>query len=271
MSTSTLNGIDLYYEVHEAQDASSDNWPLMLVAGLASDSQSWLPVLSRLAETRTVILFDNRGCGRTTPQDIANGIHRIAEDCVALADHLGIDRFDLVGHSMGGFVAIDCALHHPRRVARLVLANSAASNRPRNALLFDDWLDDLRLSLNPERWFRTFFYWIFTPRFFDKPSQMGDFLRFALDYPYPQTTAGFAAQVEAMRDVDFTDALGQLDTETLVLCSALDAIFPPGDDAAGLRRLPRSTVVVVPGQAHALHVEAPALFLEPVLAFLNRK
>lgn len=202
-----MHGIDLYYEVHEAQDANSDNWPLMLVAGPASDSQSWLPVLSRLAATRTVILLNNRGCGRTTPQDIANSIHRIAEDCVALADHLGIDRFDLVGHSMGGFVAIDCALHHPRRVACLVLANSAASNRPRNVLLFGDWLDDLRLSLNPERWFRTFFYCIFTPRFFDKPSQVDDFVRFALAYPYPQTTAGFAAQVKAMRDVDFTDAL----------------------------------------------------------------
>jgi pimeloyl-ACP methyl ester carboxylesterase len=65
----------------------------------------------------------------------------MAENCVALADHLGIARFDLLGHSMGGLIAIDCASNHPRRIGRLVLANSAAANISRNVSLFDDWGD----------------------------------------------------------------------------------------------------------------------------------
>jgi pimeloyl-ACP methyl ester carboxylesterase len=268
MPNAKLNGIDLYYEVHAPSTLSDSSTPLMLVAGLASDSQSWLPVLAPLAETRTVIIFDNRGCGRTTPQDAVSSIHQMAEDCIALADHLGVDRFDLLGHSMGGLIALDCALHHSARIGRLALVNSAAANSPRNESLFADWCDALRLGQDAEHWFRNFFYWILTPRFFEQRAQVDEFLRLVVDYPYPQTVAGFAAQVEAMRGCDFGEALPRISAQTLVLCSAQDAIFPPGDDAAGLARLSRSRVVVVPAAAHALHVEVPALFLEHVLPFL---
>jgi pimeloyl-ACP methyl ester carboxylesterase len=94
-------------------------------------------------------------------------------------------------------------------------------------------------------------------------------LKLVVEYPYPQTIAGFLAQVEAMRGCDLAEALSRVAAETLVLCSAGDAIFPPGEDAAGLACLPRSRVVVVPEQAHALHVETPARFLVHVLPFLS--
>lgn len=264
-----LDDIDLYYEQHGPAAAPDGPTPLVLVAGLASDSQSWLPVLAALAERRPVVIFDNRGCGRTTPQDCAGGIERMAADCIALADHLGLGRFDLIGHSMGGYIALACALAHPGRLRRLVLANTAATSPARNDSLFADWAANLADGTDAGRWFRTFFYWIFTPRFFEDPKAVADLLRLALDYPYPQSAAGFEGQIKAMRGFDRLGALAGLRTETLVLASGSDLIFPPGDDAAGLAAIPGADVAVVPGLAHALHVEAPGRFLDPVQAFLG--
>jgi pimeloyl-ACP methyl ester carboxylesterase len=264
-----LGDIDLYYETHGLAAAPDGPTPLVLVAGLASDSQSWLTVLPALAERRPVVVFDNRGCGRTTPQGGANGIDRMAADCIALADHLRLGRFDLIGHSMGGYVALDCALAQPERVRRLVLANTAATSPARNDSLFADWAAGLTEGTDAARWFRTFFYWIFTPGFFQDPKAVADLLRLALDYPYPQSAAGFAGQTRALRGFDRRAALAGLRTETLVLASGSDLIFPPGDDAAGLAAIPGARVVVVPELAHALHVEAPGRFLDPVEAFLG--
>ena len=69
----------------------------MLIAGLASDSQSWLPIVEDLSRDFLVITLDNRGTGRTTPQDVETSIGHIAEDCMALVRHLGLSSVTLLG------------------------------------------------------------------------------------------------------------------------------------------------------------------------------
>ncbi|KAA6182221.1 alpha/beta fold hydrolase [Thiohalocapsa marina] len=258
----------LYYEVHGPAPAQSPRPPLLLVAGLASDSQSWGTVLAPLAAERCVVVFDNRGCGRSAPQDAPISIQAMAEDCIALADHLGIARFDLIGHSMGGMIALDCALRHPERIERLILANSAARASARNDRLFDDWAEALTAGIDPARWFRNFFYWIFTPGFFENRAALDEALRLTLAYPYPQSAAGFRGQVAAMRGFDRRADLRRLSSKTLVLCSEWDMIFPAASATAELAAIPGVSTMVVPGQAHALHVEAPHLFLPPAMDFL---
>jgi pimeloyl-ACP methyl ester carboxylesterase len=269
MPLTPINGIDLYYELHGSAADAGGTPPLVAVAGLASDSQSWMPVVGPLAEHRRLVLFDNRGCGRSQPQDAASGIDAMAADCIALADHLGLERFDLLGHSMGGFVALTCALRHPERVHRLILANTAASSGARNDSLFADWAATLAGGMDPAVWFRNFFYWIFTPGFFARPDVVGEALRLALDYPHPQSPAGFSAQAAAMCGFDCRGRLAELRAPALALCAERDLIFPPDEALADLHAIPGAEVVVVPGQAHALHVEAPAQFLAPVLDFLD--
>ena len=100
MPMAKVNDLEIYYEIH------GEGPPLLLVAGLASDSQSWQPVLDSLAADYQVIVFDNRGVGRTTPQEAGNSISRMADDCVGFARQLGIGKFHLLGHSMGGFIAL---------------------------------------------------------------------------------------------------------------------------------------------------------------------
>lgn len=267
--------IDLYFERHGPAPADaeiSDRQPpaLILVAGLASDSQFWAPVLPALAAGRQVLVFDNRGCGRSQPQSAANSIALMADDCLALADHLGLERFDLLGHSMGGFIALELARRAPQRLSRLMLCNSAAAQSARNQRLFEDWADDLDAGKSPERWFRNFFYWIFTERFFTDPAAVDGLLELVLGYPYPVTAAGLRAQVEAMGGFDARPWLSHIEAPTLILASAEDLLFPPRGDAAGLIGIPDAERVVLPAQAHSLPLEAPGAFSEAALGFLDR-
>lgn len=266
-----LNDIDLYYEVHGPAVPHTGLPPLVMLAGLATDSQSWLPVLPDLAARRAVVILDNRGCGRTTPQDAPNSLARMAADCLALADRLGLPRFDLLGHSMGGCIALECALARPERINRLVLANSAATNSARNDLLFADWAAELEAlaarGADLTRWFRTFFYWIFTPALFADPAMLADWLRLSVTYPWPQSAAGFRGQVAAMRGFDRRADLPRIDRRTLILAGGADLLFPP--DGAGLTALPQARQQIIPDQAHGLYIQAPAAFVGAVGAFLS--
>jgi pimeloyl-ACP methyl ester carboxylesterase len=124
--------VPLYYEIHGAGP------PLLLIAGLASDSRSWQPVLSGLKQNHTLILMDNRGVGRSC-QEVKTSIGLMADDAYALVRDLGFDRVNVLGHSMGGMVAMSYALRYPDALDRLLLVSTACQNSARNNVLFSDW------------------------------------------------------------------------------------------------------------------------------------
>jgi len=159
MPSTIVNGIDLYYEIHGKGE------PLMLIAGLASDSQSWQPIMEDLSRNYRVITPDNRGVGRTKPSDINISIQQIADDCISLVRHLGLSSVNMLGHSMGGFVALDCAIRYPEYISKLILAGTSAFNSERNNALLLDWVSYLESGMDLKLWFRNTFYWIFSNRF----------------------------------------------------------------------------------------------------------
>jgi len=117
MPSTAIDQVELFYETH------GSGMPLMLVAGLASDSQSWQPIVGDLSRHFLVITPDNRGVGRTKPQKIGITIRQIADDYIALMTHLGLSSVNLLGHSMGGFVALDLAIRYPDCVNKLILGH----------------------------------------------------------------------------------------------------------------------------------------------------
>jgi len=264
MPTVKVDDLEIYYETH------GEGPPLLLVAGLASDSQSWQPVLDTLAADFKVIVFDNRGVGRTTPQEAATSITRMADDCVGLARQLGIEKFHLLGHSMGGFIALETAIRFPDRVDKLIVAAAAATDSARNHYLFADWAADRNAGMDPERWFCNFFYWIFTAGFFDDSKSVQAALRFALDYPYPQSPAAFDKQVRAMADFDCRKRFCSVHAKTLVLAGGEDLLFPPGVCRELARTIPQAEFSQIEGAAHSIFIEKPKDFTAAVLGFLGQ-
>lgn len=104
-------------------EKSGDGAPMVLLHGSVHDSRLWDGVFPELSLHRTVIRYDARGLGRSTPPTAP---FRYEEDLLAVLDHFGIERADLVGLSMGGEVALDLTLEHPERVRSLILVAASA-------------------------------------------------------------------------------------------------------------------------------------------------
>jgi len=113
-----VNGINLYYEIH------GSGRPLVLLHGGLMHSGLFGPVLDMLAKDHKVITPDLQGHGRTADIDRPIDTRFMADDLAALLDHLGIDKADVVGYSMGGGAALQLAVRHPDKIRRLVLVSA---------------------------------------------------------------------------------------------------------------------------------------------------
>jgi len=256
------NGVELYYETH------GEGPPLVLVAGLASDSQSWLPILPGLAAEHTVIVFDNRGAGRTTPADAEITISLLADDCATLIEGLGHRRAHVLGHSMGGLVAQSLAVRHPETVDRLILVGTAAGISKRNERLLRDMASLFEAGADPAVWFRSLFAWLFTRRFFEDDAVVEEAVRYALEYPYPQSPDQFRRQVDAAIRFEPVDA-GRIRAKTLVVTGADDLLLPPDEGRCLAERIPDARFLTISDAAHSVHMEAPGAFVEVVGQFLS--
>jgi pimeloyl-ACP methyl ester carboxylesterase len=115
-----VNGLKMYYEVHGSGD------PVVLLHGaFMTITNNWTGWIGELSKTRKVIAVETQGHGRTA--DIERDItsENLADDVAALLEHLKIPRADLIGYSMGGGVAMQCAIRHPDKVRKVVVISSA--------------------------------------------------------------------------------------------------------------------------------------------------
>lgn len=110
-----VNGLSMYYEVHGAGE------PLVLLHGafmaIPGDWDGWV---AELAKTRKVIAVEMQGHGRTADIDRDISYENLSDDVAALLDHLKIPRADVMGYSLGGGVAMQCAIRHPDKVRKVV-------------------------------------------------------------------------------------------------------------------------------------------------------
>jgi pimeloyl-ACP methyl ester carboxylesterase len=113
-----VNGINLYYETH------GSGRPMILLHGGLMSGELFAPILPALTERHQVIVPDLQGHGRTADIDRPIDVRLMADDIAALIDHLGLDRPDVVGYSLGGGVAFHTAVRHPAKVGRLVMASA---------------------------------------------------------------------------------------------------------------------------------------------------
>src|SRR4029079_2630976 len=115
-----VNGLKMYYEVHGSGE------PVVLLHGaFMTITNNWTDWIAELSKTRKVIAVEMQGHGRTADIDRDITSEHLADDVAALLDHLKIPRADLIGYSMGGGVAMQCAIRHPDKVRKVVVISSA--------------------------------------------------------------------------------------------------------------------------------------------------
>jgi len=115
MAKVNVNGCEIYYEVHGQGD------PLVLIMGLRRNVEWWFRQIPALSEHFQVIAFDNRGAGRSDKPVTEYSIPLFADDTAGLMDALDISKAQILGISMGGYIAQELALNYPEKVKSLVL------------------------------------------------------------------------------------------------------------------------------------------------------
>jgi len=115
----SVNGLNIYYEIY------GTGAPLILLHGGLGGIGMFSQLLPPLAETRQVIGVELQAHGHTADIDRPLSYEWMADDVAALIEHLGIDKADIFGYSLGGGVALQTAIRHPQVVRKLVVASAA--------------------------------------------------------------------------------------------------------------------------------------------------
>jgi pimeloyl-ACP methyl ester carboxylesterase len=135
-----VNEVKMYYEVHGSGD------PVVLLHGsFMTITTNWTGWIGELSKTRKVIAVEMQGHGRTADIDRDFSYENLADDVAGLLDHLKIPSADLIGYSMGGGVAMQCAIRHPEKVRKVV----SISGRFRSDGFLKEGLDAIA-KLTPE-------------------------------------------------------------------------------------------------------------------------
>src|SRR5271154_259562 len=114
-----VNGLKMYYEVHGSGE------PVVLLHGaFMTITNNWDGWIGELSKTRRVIAVEMQGRGRTADVERDISSENLADDVASLLDHLKIPKADLIGYSMGGGVAMQCAVRHPDKVRKVVVISS---------------------------------------------------------------------------------------------------------------------------------------------------
>lgn len=274
MSTAKVGEVELYYEEHGSGD------PLLLIMGLAADSQAWMFQIPDFAQHYRTIAFDNRGVGRSSKPAGPYTIHQMADETAGLLDTLGIERAHVVGVSMGGMIAQELVLRHPQRVRGLVLACTypepdAEIERHREFTLsqFGGSIDasgamkvDIT-AINPLMFLQQLLPNVFNQAYIDRelPKLMQIFSG-ALQWGF--SMEAILGQVGAVMSHKATDRLHAIKSPTLVITGDADRLVPPASSDVLAREIPGAKLVKIPGGSHGFNFETPELFNREVLDFL---
>lgn len=258
MPKEMLNGINIFYE------QKGEGFPLILIMGL-SGNLDWWPdqLVDALAAHYQVIMFDNRGAGRSDVPVGNYDISLFSEDTLALMDALGIKKAHVMGVSMGGMIAQELTLRHPERVEKLILGctncgpgHSIPAGPEVLAAL-------MRGSADTEGFLKT----LFAPEYLrENPEKIQAFLR---KYSMaPIKNEGFMGQIGAIMRFDSFDRLSEITAPVLVLAGGEDILIPAGNSDILVDNIPGAKLKVYPKCGHGFIDQVWQQVYQDLMTFL---
>lgn len=262
MPFAEVNGLRLFH------DERGEGEPLLCIMGLASDSQAWGLQMEAFGEQHRAIVFDNRDVGRSTICEADYEIADLADDARALADHLRLERFHLLGISLGSCVAQHVALSMPERVHTLTLAATwAGTSVPYSEMRARVWERGVRRS-SREEFLEEFMLLTLSEDLFESEEAVATIKRMTLENPQPQPTDALIRQIRSMSRHDVRDRLGELRMPVHVIAGDRDLLIPPWKSQEVAEHVDGSTLTMLRGIGHSMNLERADEFSRAVLGWL---
>ncbi len=247
MPDAIVNGVRLHYETHGAGGP-----PVLLLMGFTVAGKAWRFQRDALVERHRIVWFDNRGCGRSDVPETPFSMADMADDAIALLDHLGWEDAHVTGVSMGGMIAQEVALRHRDRVRSLALIATSPGG-PTGALPTRRGARHMaRVALTRgDRRLEAYRDLLFPPAYEPDPTWLFDVLR--EDYGAPPPPAGRRGQLRAILRHDTRDRLHLLEgLPTLVVRPGSDVLIRPEQSDRLHRAIPGARLLRLDDAGHGI-------------------
>lgn len=259
MPYTTNNEVRIYWE------ECGSGPPVLLIMGLSFTHEMWFRILPSLAHRHRVIVFDNRGVGRS---DVPRGPYRISQmatDAAAVLDAAGIGRAQVVGASMGGMIAQELALLYPERVNSLLLGCTSHSG------LFARWPRFTRLGSSPLPGNGRSSRLSFVPLLYSPSTPSERILEdINVECRCICTRKGALNQFAGILLWSSFRRLPRISVPTLVAHGVEDRLIPPQNGRIVASRIPGAQFHLIPDAGHLLLTDQPEICGTLVIDFLGR-
>ncbi|AUL16826.1 alpha/beta hydrolase family protein [Bordetella bronchiseptica GA96-01] len=257
-----LGDVQIHYDV------IGDGPPLVMTTGLGTGPQSRREMIAQLAREYSVVTYHQRGTGKSSPGPQGQAIEALADDIVALMDHLKFERVRLIGLSTGTGKATVVAARHPGRVEKLVLAAPWTHG--------DDLLDliqHVRMAaadgMPAELYAQFNAVLLYPPRY--RREHASRFAAAAADAAGVKTdAAGLRARLQAILRFDARPLYPLISSPTLVMAARDDLVMPAWFAQSAAASISDARLIVLGEGGHMFPETRTEEFLSLVLPFLRR-
>ena len=260
-----VGDIDIAYK----QLGNGSDIPIVLIAGGGTTMDMWNPtLLKELSSNQTVIIFDNRGAGESTIGAGEFSISQFANDTAGLLNELKIDKADVLGHSMGSFIAQELALMSPDRINSLVLSGSSCGGKdaiPPSREVIQAFAGSTNSSspILEERIISL----LYPPDWFKANPDYQNYQPIPEESVSPQVLKG---QFEAVTNWEGTCVnLSKITQPTLVIVGTEDVFTPAANSLMIVDRIPSAWLIQIREAGHGLMNQYPDQFNRIVSTFLH--
>lgn len=260
----------LYHRIYSPTSPGKGKYPVVLLHGLMGFAANWGKIWPYLHEERAVLVLDQRGHGRSEKPQTGYSPTDYAEDLASLLQFLNWDKCHIVGHSMGGRVALRFASLHPEKTVSLIMEDSGAESLPKRV----NWITNLLGSIPTPFSDRESAKKFFDEKFRDDP-MTGSFLHANLEtkesglLDWRFHAPGMIETVQTGRATDAFQEFKKLVAPTLIVRGSRSTEFPAdeADRMAGSRE--NVSLITIEGAGHFVHAEKPAEFSAALVHFLK--
>lgn len=255
--------VRIYYEQH----GEGDGAPVLFIRGTGADGTRWMPQVEAYRAEVPCVIFDNRGAGKSETTPAPYTVAQMADDTLALMDHLGLSSAHLSGSSLGGAIALHLAIHAPDRVRTLQLHSSWLATHGFSAYSLG-LLKKLLLAGGPEFYYEATLPLLFSPTYMMRNFD-GLMAILAHMQANPATRDGLLGQIEANLTHDLRAETSRVRAPTLITVGDLDYILPLSCSEELHQSIDGSELIVFPGCGHLVTMESPEEFNRATLDWLR--
>lgn len=254
----TINGIQVAYT------DEGDGAPLLLVHGFPLNRGTWSKQVAAFKTSYRVIAPDLRGFGESETTAGAISMSRFAEDLHTLLQHLHTGPVTLVGHSMGGYVALAFAKAFPRALRGLVLVGTkAGADTPEGAAARREMAEKVRVE-GPSLVVNAM-----APKMLSASNTDATMVASVRTFMGPTQPEGVIGALLGMADrPDAGTWLGKIHTRTLVIAGMDDLLIPPSESEAMMMAIPSAQLKLIPKAGHLVAFESAEAFNEALWVWL---